>query len=242
MIKAVPDLFVQDQELVKKGRLIIAMNTKLNVLLTRSFLVCLLLAVCFGTVALLVSRRQIAWFDETIISFVQGAESPGLTAAAGLLSEIGSSAVVPFITIAAALYLYFVLKHRAEVILLIAAIGGSAILNTILKKIFQRDRPAIHIIMEETGFSFPSGHSMAVVGLYGILVYLLWKHISSAAGRAVLVTLATAMIVAMGLARIYLGVHYPSDVLGGYLASGFWLGVCIWTYRSYRSRRQSAVR
>ncbi|SEG51036.1 phosphatase PAP2 family protein [Paenibacillus sp. UNC499MF] len=218
------------------------MNTKLNVLLTRSFLVCLFLALCFGMVALLVSRQQVAMFDETIISFVQGAESPGLTAAAALLSEIGSSAVVPFITIAAALYLYFVLKHRSEVILLIAAIGGSAILNTILKKIFQRERPTIKIIMEEAGFSFPSGHSMAVVALYGILVYLLWKHISSTAGRTVLIVLASAMIVAMGLARIYLGVHYPSDVLGGYLASGFWLAVCIWTYRSYRNRRRYAVR
>ncbi|MFS0840636.1 phosphatase PAP2 family protein [Paenibacillus sp. 1P03SA] len=218
------------------------MNRKLNVLLTHSFLVCLLLALCFGMVALLVSRQQVASFDETIISFVQGAESPGLTAAAALLSEIGSSAVVPFITIAAALYLYFVLKHRSEVILLIAAIGGSAILNTILKKIFQRERPTIKIIMEEAGFSFPSGHSMAVVALYGILVYLLWKHISGTAGRTVLIVLASAMIAAMGLARIYLGVHYPSDVLGGYLASGFWLAVCIWTYRSYRNKRRYAVR
>ncbi|WP_084783801.1 phosphatase PAP2 family protein [Paenibacillus sp. FJAT-26967] len=214
------------------------MHTKLQGMLTRAFLISLFTAVGFGVIALLVSQQKIAAFDLAIISAVQGLESPGWTRFAILLDKVGSTAFVPVITVVAGLYLYVVLKHRSELVLLIAAIGGAALLNTILKKMFQRERPTLNIIMEETGFSFPSGHSMAGFALYGILIFLLWKHIRSTAGRAILLVLAGGMILVMGISRIYLGVHYPSDVLGGFLASAFWLTVCIWTYQRYQLKRE----
>lgn len=78
---------------------------------------------------------------------------------------------------------------------------------------------------------------MAAFSLYGIVTFLLWKHVKSSFGRGILILISTIMIITIGVSRIYLGVHYPSDVLGGYLASGSWLAVSIWTYQYYLERR-----
>nr|WP_306220618.1 phosphatase PAP2 family protein [Cohnella sp. WQ 127256] len=129
------------------------------------------------------------------------------------------------------LFLTFVLGHRKELILFITAIGGAALLNAVLKSIFQRDRPNIYRLAEETGYSFPSGHSMVAFALYVVLIYLLWRHTGSKWGRVILIAAGSLFIVSIGLSRIYLGVHYPSDVLGGYLASGIWLGLIIGIYQ-----------
>lgn len=80
---------------------------------------------------------------------------------------------------------------------------------------------------------------MAAFSLYGILAYLLWRHISTPVGRGLLIIISITMITAIGVSRIYLGVHYPSDVLGGFLASGSWLTVSIWFYQRYLEKRKT---
>ncbi|MEH7018011.1 MULTISPECIES: phosphatase PAP2 family protein [Bacillus] len=140
---------------------------------------------------------------------------------------IGSGLPVVFLTLAIILFLYKVLHHRRELILFVWVVIGSALLNWILKMIFHRARPTIHRIVDANGFSFPSGHSMAAFSLYGIVTFLLWRHVKSSFGRVILILISATMILAIGVSRIYLGVHYPSDVLGGYLASGTWLAASI---------------
>jgi undecaprenyl-diphosphatase len=204
--------------------------------LTWALLISLLCAIGFGLIALLVSDKKIAQFDSTIIAAVQGFESPGLTSIMKFFTFIGSGTQVAIIALLVLFFLFKVLHHRRELILFIWVVLGSTILNEILKAIFHRARPTIHRIVEANGFSFPSGHSMAAFSLYGIIAFLLWRHISTSLGRGLLIIFSIFMIIMIGVSRIYLGVHYPSDVLGGFLASGCLLAVSIWFYQRNMER------
>ncbi|WP_127587791.1 phosphatase PAP2 family protein [Paenibacillus koleovorans] len=198
--------------------------------LTRAFFASLLLAAVFSGVALLVGHNRFHRFDTAITSAIQGLESPGWTKVMKGFTWIGSGEVVVVLAVLVVLFLYFVLGHRREVLLFLWTLGGSSLLNIGLKLLFQRDRPNLHRLIEETGYSFPSGHSMAAFSFYGILVYLLWRHIASTWGKMVLVLVSVVFILSIGGSRVYLGVHYPSDILGAYLASGIWLLLSIWWF------------
>ena len=93
------------------------------------------------------------------------------------------------------------------------------ILNIILKLIFMRDRPYELMIINESGYSFPSGHAMAALGFYGFIIYLIWHFNLSKNTKIIFSLLLGILIVLIGLSRIYLGVHYASDVLAGYMIS-----------------------
>jgi undecaprenyl-diphosphatase len=82
-------------------------------------------------------------------------------------------------------------------------------------------------LIHERNFSFPSGHSTAAFALYGMLAYLLIDHMRSTAGKLVLLLVAVALVLGIGISRVYLGVHYPSDVAAGYLAGFIWLATLI---------------
>lgn len=190
----------------------------------------------FALISLSVSDHQIHRFDDNLIGWVQGLESPGMTKWMQVFTWIGSGRPVIIITIMFMIVLYIFLGHRRELLFLAAAIAGSAMLNTLLKLAFHRARPTIHRIVEANGYSFPSGHSMAAFSLYGGLAFLIWKHIPTATGRVMMIIVSTALILAIGMSRVYLGVHYPSDIAGGYFLSGSWLAICIWFYQRYLER------
>ena len=100
-------------------------------------------------------------------------------------------------------------------------------LNQLLKRILQRPRPTEFRIVEETGYSFPSGHSMVSMAFYGYLIYLIYKYVENKYIKWVLIVLLSCLIVGIGTSRIYLGVHYTSDVLGGFLISVSYLVIYI---------------
>ena len=101
---------------------------------------------------------------------------------------------------------------------------GSTLLNQALKFAIQRPRPDVSLrLVDIGGFSFPSGHSMAAMAFFGLLVWLVWHGVRSRAARIGLVAALCAMICAVGFSRVYLGVHYASDVLAGFCASLVWL-------------------
>lgn len=103
---------------------------------------------------------------------------------------------------------------------------GALLFNNLLKMGFHRVRPNLYFI-QETGYSFPSGHAMVTLVFYGTLLYFAFRHISSRSLRSLLAVLAVFLILAIGVSRVYLGVHYPSDVLGSYLAGFCWLVISI---------------
>ena len=100
-------------------------------------------------------------------------------------------------------------------------------LNQLLKRILQRPRPTEFRIVEETGYSFPSGHSMVSMAFYGYLIYLIYKYVKNKYIKWSLIVLLSCLIVGIGTSRIYLGVHYTSDVLGGFLISVSYLVIYI---------------
>lgn len=183
----------------------------------------------FIILTVLVKQHSLS-FDLAIISAVQSYENPLLTGIAKGLSFIGSFGPVLMLCLILIAVLYWILGHRMEILLLIGVVFGSSMLNLLLKGVLQRVRPDINRLVEITGYSYPSGHSMAAFSFYSVSAYLLWRHMNSKMGRTILITIAILMILSIGVSRIYLGVHYPSDVLGGYLASCAWLGFLVYYY------------
>ena len=93
------------------------------------------------------------------------------------------------------------------------------VLNQLLKRVLQRPRPTEYRIIEETGYSFPSGHSMVSMAFYGYLIYLIYKYVKNKYIKWISIVLLSLLICSIGISRIFLGVHYTSDVLGGFFIS-----------------------
>lgn len=101
------------------------------------------------------------------------------------------------------------------------------VLNQSLKRILQRPRPTEYRIIQEIGYSFPSGHSMISMAFYGYLIYLIYRYVKNKYIKWISISLLSILICLIGISRIYLGVHYTSDVLGGFLISISYLVIYI---------------
>jgi Membrane-associated phospholipid phosphatase len=204
----------------------------LNNVLIRMLSYAFLLLGAFLILAFIINRKQIHGFDNWLIGLVTRLYSPTSTAVMKGFTFVGSGLCV---TLLALLILFLLLKigYRWELIFYIGVIAGSGLLNMLLKAIFQRERPDIQRIVQASGYSFPSGHSMAAFTLYGITIYFLWKHARSDWLRVTIVTVGIIMILMIGISRIYLGVHYPSDVVGGYAIAAAWLTASIGSYEHF---------
>ncbi|WP_312475369.1 phosphatase PAP2 family protein [Neobacillus sp.] len=210
------------------------MNLKLHLII--AFIISLVCLIGFSFITLFISDHKIIDFDSDVIAAIQGLESTFLTKVMKFFTFIGSAPVVIILSVILMVFLYKVLHHRLELILFISAIIGSAVLNQILKQIFHRVRPNFHRLIDISGYSYPSGHAMNAFTVYVIISFLLWRHIESKWGRSLLIFISVVMILGIGISRIYLGVHYPSDIIGGYLASGFWLTIAIWFFQFYKEK------
>ncbi|REB07982.1 PAP2 family protein [Sporosarcina sp. BI001-red] len=198
---------------------------------------CLVLTVAFGYVAFSIKNGNIAQFDTPIINFVQGAEAPWLTEVMKVFTIIGSTKTVLVISvITLGLLLYF--RQKAHTILFLIVIGGTAVLNFVLKLFFHRARPDLNRLIEISGYSFPSGHTMIATSLYIILAFILWRNAKNS-GRILYVICAIFMIGMICVSRIYLGVHYPSDIVGGISSSACWVLIATSVYSVFMNKRQS---
>ena len=111
------------------------------------------------------------------------------------------------------------IKNKNTSVQIWANLAIATILNQLIKRIIQRPRPTGFRIIEENGYSFPSGHSMVSAAFYGFLIYLIYKNVKNKYLKWSLITLLSVLIILIGTSRIYLGVHYTSDVLAGFLIS-----------------------
>ena len=161
--------------------------------------------------------------DLQIQSVVHGFTSPGLTKVMLGLTWIGSPTVVFVFSALIALWLWWRRLLR-DAVTFVTAIVGAVILMGVLKAYFHRMRPDVPwALTYEHSFSFPSGHSVLAVVLYGSLLCMRFRHLRHRWERWALSAVAVGLIGGIGLSRIYLGVHYPSDVAAGYLVGCVWL-------------------
>ena len=121
--------------------------------------------------------------------------------------------------IGTSIILLIVLKNKKTGLFISINLGLSALVNFTLKQIIQRPRPVGHRIIDENGYSLPSGHSMVSMAFYGFLIYLIYKNVKNKYLKTALIILLTLLIISIGASRIYLGVHYASDVLAGFLVA-----------------------
>lgn len=115
--------------------------------------------------------------------------------------------------------LFILIKNKKIGLSILTNLVVIAGLNQVIKRILQRPRPTEYKIIEETGYSFPSGHSMVSMAFYGYLIYLIYKYVKNKYIKWISIIALSILICFIGISRIYLGVHYTSDVLGGFLLS-----------------------
>lgn len=162
-----------------------------------------------------VLEQEIYRFDETIYSFISKGISDNMSQIAKIITTMGSVYVIIPVTIIS--IIYFWKKRESKYIVINLAIIFAS--NQILKRIIARPRPDEFRIVEETGYSFPSGHSMISMAFYGLFIYLIYKKINNKYLKWTLIILLSILIILIGVSRIYLGVHYASDVCAGFLLS-----------------------
>lgn len=165
--------------------------------------------------------------DQAIQSWVHGFTRPWLTDVMSGLSWIGSPLVLtPAVTIAAG-WLWW-RGRKDDAVFVAAATLGALALDDVMKLHFKRLRPDLPwAFVHEHSFSFPSGHSVLAMVLYGVIVYKAQDKLRSKWAKAALMAAAFLMVAGIGVSRVYLGVHYPSDVEGGYFVGAVWLAAVI---------------
>lgn len=167
-------------------------------------------------------------FDHKVFELLSGYTTPAVTTAIKVFTFFGSALFILPAYFALAAVLYFYKKNKILSIAVIAIGLASRLLLFIIKNIFQRDRPLEPLIPEVTGFSYPSGHSFSSFAFYGLLTYVIWKTNLSKLGKWLLSILLILFAASIAVSRVYLHVHYASDVIAGFCLSILWLCMSLW--------------
>jgi undecaprenyl-diphosphatase len=172
-----------------------------------------------------VLRGHTQHFDQAVRNWIHQFASAGMTRAMTAISLLGYNILIVEMLIAFAVFAWLRWR-RAAVWLAIAMIGALA-LDTALKYAYHRARPVAFFGVAPHSYSFPSGHALCSFCFYGVLAGLLSARVKALSWRLLIWITAAILVVAIGISRIYLGVHYPSDVIAGYLAATVWTGTVI---------------
>lgn len=151
------------------------------------------------------------------------------TPIAKFITNFGGAIFLIILTI----LLLVVLKNKKVGLSICTNLVVVTILNQLLKRLLQRPRPTEFRIIEENGYSFPSGHSMVSMAFYGYLIYLIYRFVKNKYLKWISIVLLSLLICLIGISRIYLGVHYTSDVLGGFLISISYLVIYISAFNKF---------
>lgn len=182
-------------------------------------------------------------FDEQVLKLMRRPDDlnvtigpPWLHEAGRDITALGGVAVLSIVTITGAVFLLAIRKYHAMWLLIGSAVGA-LILSSLLKGIIQRERPDVvsHHSHVQT-YSFPSGHSMLSAAIYLTLGVLLARFVKGWRIKAYLVGVALILAFLVGVSRVFVGVHYPTDVLAGWTAGGVWAIFC-WTVANYLQQR-----
>lgn len=194
----------------------------------------------FAEIAGDVAEGDTRAFDRAVLLWIH-ANLPGwLDGPMLFITALGYYWVV-LLLLAAAVLAFYLKGWKISALLLVVSTAGGAFLTTVLKAVFHRARPELF----ESGYtasfySFPSGHATVAVGFYGALTLILAYRLRGPA-RWLVVACGVSLVLLIGFSRLYLGVHYPTDILAGFLAAPLWVstvGICYFLWRTVRGPRE----
>jgi undecaprenyl-diphosphatase len=161
-------------------------------------------------------------FDNAILQFIYGARGPMLTNMFLVFTFMGDSSFILSVTALLGI-IFFYKKWFAYFLLFSGTMFGSAVSTSLLKILAHRARPSFSPLIPENAFSFPSGHATLSVAFFGLIAYLSASNVRTRTMRVNIFFVWLFAVFIIGLSRLYLGVHYPTDILAGYLAGLFFL-------------------
>jgi len=177
-----------------------------------------IMVVLFIILTVLIKTHIIKPFDNLVESFVIGIRNDNLTRVMTTITNISRA----YFLISMSIILLFVIKNKKTPLLIIINLVCVFLSSQLLKIIFRRARPDGEFLVGASGYSYPSGHAMVSLAYFWFILYLIKKNVKSKLMRIILTIITIVLIFLIGFSRIYLGVHYTSDVLGGFiLAIGY---------------------
>jgi len=183
----------------------------------------------------------LATIDAPVWSFMIGHRTPALTTLAVTVTTLGGTVAMALIAVAAVVFL-LVKRRRGDAALVAVVAAGAGLLVRFGKATVGRERPPVEYrLVTETNESFPSGHALASAAILGVLLVVLLPTIPSTRGRVAAVTGAAIFVLAVGLSRLYLGVHWATDVIGGWVIGFAWLYFCLTVRRVWRRRASTPL-
>ena len=207
----------------------------LGVFLLTGVLLCGVAIWGFATIAGEVREGDTQAFDEAVLHLLGEHRIAWVERSLLEITALGTGLVVMMVVGVAAMFLWLT-RHRYSAMLLLVATAGGLLLNNILKYTFQRPRPRVFEWVDSpVTSSFPSGHAMSAAIVYVTVAYLAARLMKRRVFRLLTMFAAFALVALIGLSRMYLGVHYPSDVLGGYVIGIGWAAFCMATLEAIQA-------
>ncbi len=204
-----------------------------------SFALLLLAVAVFALAVNIVFIHKNSSLDEAAFAFASKLVSPGFTQFMVIISFLGKHTFL--IPANLLLLAYCVFKKDSYTTTRIAALSLSSLaIKLVVKGLFHRPRPEIPLLHQVPGFSFPSGHALFGITFYGLLIVLAYRKMKNKAGKIAVISVLAVLIVLICFSRIYLRVHYISDVMAGVALGFIWLTVSLW-YLDRRDRRKGIV-
>ena len=199
------------------------LNQKRILLFSLLFLMCFLIVAYF--------RETFNQINSNINIWSASINSGSFTLTAQVISFVFDTTALVVLSVILAVLL-IVLHRRRFSLLLLVAMAGDALLVTFFKTVIMSPRPFNGIVVE-SGYSFPSGHTTSCVVFFGVLTYFVWKHWSSFKIKAAMAGVYISLTVVVAFDRIYLNVHWFSDIIGAVLLGAFWLTLCIFLFKNH---------
>ncbi len=216
---------------MKKVQLSIQKRIASLALLSVELIIVLVLFIAALIIFSIFAYRVLKWqnheFDFFVFDKVALLVNPVTTSFIQGITFLGNHNFLVPVNLLLIVYFLFIKKHKWYSIKVPVIALGGLLLMTLLKQLFNRPRPLIPLLEPVRGLSFPSGHAMMSVSFYGLLILLVWEYIANRFWKWLLASLLVMLILLIGFSRIYLRLHYFSDVMAGFAAGIIWLSICV---------------
>ncbi|AOM09994.1 TPA: phosphatase PAP2 family protein [Bacillus thuringiensis] len=194
-----------------------------------------LLFAVFSIVAWRVHAGGVTVMDTYVRGLVKGLQTESSLTFFSYFTKLGSAIGIAA-TLVISLLVFWKQRYYAAMIVYPMGILITHLVNKGIKEIVKRERPSLNEALDALGYSFPSGHAMLSIMTFGFLAYIIAANLKSIAGKCVITILMGIVILSIGLSRVILNVHYPTDILAGYCVGGILLVIAIYYHRLLTER------